>query len=277
MYRSVSLAPDMVDRSAGEGIAMRPQSEFEAALQMFETGLNNSEISRHLNIPRGTIRDWRQTQLDGAKGRTTPSAVDCFRCSPGYVDSEAYAYLLGVYLGDGCISDAKKGVFRLRIVCDLKYPGIIDEIATHVVILHPRGRSVGFVEKKGCVEIYSYWKHWPCLFPQHGIGRKHERRIALEPWQRAIVSTHPKNLIRGLIHSDGNRHINQVQRMLRTGLKQYRYPRYVFTNASPDILGIFTDALGYLDVKWTRMNTRDISIARRSDVALLDTFVGPKG
>ena len=28
------------------------------------------------------------------------------------------------------------------------------------------------------------WKHWPCLFPQHGPGRKHERPIVLEDWQR---------------------------------------------------------------------------------------------
>ena len=28
------------------------------------------------------------------------------------------------------------------------------------------------------------WKHWPCLFPQHGPGRKHERKIRLEAWQR---------------------------------------------------------------------------------------------
>ena len=31
------------------------------------------------------------------------------------------------------------------------------------------------------------WQHWPCLFPQHGPGRKHERPIVLEHWQRVIV------------------------------------------------------------------------------------------
>jgi hypothetical protein len=29
-------------------------------------------------------------------------------------------------------------------------------------------------------------------------------------------------------------------------------------------------------VHWTRMNARNISVARRDDVALLDTFIGPK-
>jgi len=51
----------------------------------------------------------------------------------------------------------------------------------------------------------------------------------------------------------------------------------MFTNASTDILSIFTDALGLLGVHWTQTTARDISIARHEDVAYLDTFVGPKG
>ena len=34
-------------------------------------------------------------------------------------------HLLGLYLGDGCISAHARGVYRLRIVLDVKYPGII--------------------------------------------------------------------------------------------------------------------------------------------------------
>lgn len=35
--------------------------------------------------------------------------------------------------------------------------------------------------------IPTYWAH---LFPQHGPGKKHERLIALEPWQQTIVDAH---------------------------------------------------------------------------------------
>jgi hypothetical protein len=180
-----------------------------------------------------------------------------------------------MYLGDGCLSPSPRGVYRLRIVCDLKYPDIIDEIATSMVIV--RGvDKVGFVLKVGCIEVYSYWKHWLCLFPQHGPGRKHERQIELANWQQSIVANHPKELIRGLIHSDGNRHINEVTRRLPSGPKRYRYSRYMFTNASTDILGIFTDALDILGVHWTQTMPRIVSVARRKDVSYLDTFVGPK-
>jgi hypothetical protein len=56
---------------------------------------------------------------------------------------------------------------------------------------------------EGYVEVWIYWKHWPCLIPQHGPGRKHLRRIALVPWQQLIVDRERKAFIRGRIHSDG--------------------------------------------------------------------------
>ncbi len=91
-----------------------------------------------------------------------------------------------------------------------------------------------------------------------------------------MVDAHPEDLVRGLIQSDGNRHINEVSRPLRSGVKKYRYPRYMFTNASEDILGIFTDALDRLGVHWTQTTPRVISVARRDDVAYLDTLVRAK-
>lgn len=258
---------------------MRPESEYQEALDLIEQGVNDCEIGRRLGIPRGTVKSWRSGLIAASGGRTEhwsgERIVTCFRCNRGWVDEEAYAYLLGVYLGDGHLTSYPRNVYQLRVACDQKYPGIIDEIATHIVIV--RGvDKVGFASREGCIDVNAYWKHWPCVFPQHGPGRKHERKIELRPWQRAMTATHPKALVRGLIHSDGNRHINEVARQLLSGTKRYRYSRYMFTNASTDILGIFSDALDLLDVHWTQTSPRDISIARRKDVAFVDTFVGPK-
>ena len=41
--------------------------------------------------------------------------------------------------------------------------------------------------KTGASKSALYSKHWPCLFPQHGPGKKHTGRFALEPWQQALV------------------------------------------------------------------------------------------
>jgi len=261
------------------GRSVRPEAEYQQALELIRAGVNDCEIGRRLGIPRGTIRDWRVGLNAGSGGRTKEWSGrrhgTCFRCDGGWVDEEAYSYLLGMYLGDGWLSPHPRGVYQLRIACDLKYPDIINEVATHIVIV--RGvDKVGFARSTGCTDVYAFWKHWPCVFPQHGPGRKHERKIELERWQRRMVADHPRALIRGLIHSDGNRHVNEVPRKLKSGIKRYRYTRFMFTNASSDILGIFTDALDRLDVHWTQTTDRDISVARRDDVAFLDTFVGPK-
>lgn len=59
-------------------------------------------------------------------------------------------------------------------------------------------------------------------------------------------------------------------------LKRYEYPRYFFTNLSGDIITLFTDTLDTVGVEWRRANHRNISIARKASVALMDTHVGPK-
>lgn len=121
-------------------------------------------------------------------------------------------------------------------------------------------------------EVSSFSKHWPHLFPQHGPGRKHERKIALEPWQQLIVGRYPGRLLRGLIHSDGCR----VTNVIRHPKKTYAYPRYFFSNRSPDIQGIFCSACDQLGIAWRQDGPWNISVARRNAVAVLDHHVGPK-
>jgi hypothetical protein len=104
------------------------------------------------------------------------------------------------------------------------------------------------------------------------LGRKHERRIALAPWQQQIVDAHPDQLVRGLIDCDGSRHINRIKHPKRT----YDYVRYEFTNRSQDIKRIFCEACDALGVQWRVMNRKSISVARRGSVARLDGFIGPK-
>src|SRR5918999_6290845 len=135
------------------------------------------------------------------------------RPSPARVDElpAEYCYLLGLYLGDGCISAGPRDVYRLRIHLDLAYPGIVDECETAIQAVAPRNRVHRLLRtsnytkgpEPSLVEVSAYSRAWPCLFPQHGPGRKHEREIKLVAWQRALVQRHARSLLRGLIHSDG--------------------------------------------------------------------------
>ena len=138
-----------------------------------------------------------------------------------------------------------------------------------------RGR-VWHVGAPGVVVVQSNWKHWPCLFPQHGPGRKHERPIVLEPWQREVAQAFPADLLRGLFHSDGCRVSNWATRVVHGERRRYDYPRWQFVNASEDILGVCTWALDLVDVAWRRSGPRTVSVSRREAVAALDRLIGPK-
>jgi hypothetical protein len=248
---------------------VRSSAERERVASLIASGLNNCEIERATGIPRRTVSDWRHG--DRPKSRTAPPCPIC-EDTPERVPAASYAYLLGAYLGDGHLGLTRRGVYRLRVACDLLHLNIawwialaIEDVRGRRAALQPRSRS-------RVVDVSSYWKHWPCLFPQHGPGRKHARQIALVPWQEGIVDAHPDQLLRGLIHSDGYRGINRIDHPRRT----YEYVRYQFTNRSGDIRRIFCEACDALGVQWRVMNRDTISIARRDSVARLDAFVGPK-
>jgi hypothetical protein len=202
---------------------------------------------------------------------TVRAAPDATRA----LDERAYSYLLGLYLGDGHIIKGRRDVYALSIKCCDAWPGLRDQARFALSSVMPTS-SVFSVARIGCTEIKSTSKHWPCLFPQHGPGRKHERKIELEPWQQEIVNNHPGDFARGLFHSDGCRLINRVRRPLRDGDRWYENPRYLFVNMSADIHRLCGEALDRLGVAWRFSKPTTISVARREAVARLDQFVGPK-
>jgi hypothetical protein len=123
-------------------------------------------------------------------------------------------------------------VYRFNLSLDAQYPVVRDEAQAAAAIVMPSSKaSVRRHPRHRLVWVDSCSKHWPCLFPQHGRGVKHLRRIELEDWQRAILDRYPWRFLRGLIHSDGSRHWNTIKRPNKT----YRYTRYEFSNRSDDI------------------------------------------
>jgi hypothetical protein len=192
---------------------------------------------------------------------------------PTALPRPSYAYLLGMYLGDGDISRYPR-TWRLRIALDMMWPGIMNWCAMAMQEVFPENK-VSFSRpdpRSWCAVVSVYSKQIVCLFPQHGAGPKHLRRIALANWQAKIVKNWPKPFLRGLIHSDGCRSLNTV----RGAKKMYSYSRYTFSNRSEDIRDLFTASCDQLGIEWRQMNRWNISIARRESVARLDEFVGPK-
>lgn len=256
--------------------AVRTAEEVAKVLALRAENVSALRIAMMTGVPRSTVRDW----LAGRLPRSAQSrAVGCVECQGAHHALDelpgSYVYLLGLYLGDGCISTHPRRVYRLRIMLDLKYPGIIDECEAAIRELVPENRVSRMLRRSNytkrseyvLVEVAAYSKAWLCLFPQHGPGRKHHRHIRLSHWQERVVDRYPERLLRGLIHSDGCRFIN-------TG-RSWRHPRYSFSNRSEDILRIFCDACDRLGVRWTTA-PHTIYVSRRADVARLDRWIGPK-
>jgi hypothetical protein len=151
-------------------------------------------------------------------------------------DSISYSYLLGVYLGDGCLTGRGR-CKQLVIVLDQAYPEIIEDCWAAMNLVLP-GCHVGLhrLANNGGVRVVAASSRWTDVFPQHGPGLKHRRPIVLEPWQREIVDAFLREFLRGL----------------------------------------FCEYCERLGIRWTQSNHRNISVSHRHSVALLDEFVGPK-
>jgi hypothetical protein len=245
---------------------VHPVETRDAALALIAQGENDCEVARRLGVPRETVRDWRHPRYVAVPRGTCPR---CWRASakPIAFSGPDYAELLGLYLGDGHIVRTGR-TYRLRLFFDTRYELINAEVEALLRRCFPEhgvGRSRS---GKGTTTILSvYYSHLPCLFPQHGAGRKHHRRIELESWQEEIVAAHPWPLIRGLIRSDGCVFVN------RTG--PYEYLSYDFANRSRQILKVFMDACDRVDVNY-RGYARHVRIYRRESVALMQEHVGVK-
>ena len=245
----------------------------QAALELIAAGHNDCEVSRRLGIPRRTILEWRRPSYKRRVG--TERCPRCWRpAKPVSFTADDYAELLGLYLGDGCISEHAR-TCRLRIALDAKYARIISDAAALTRRCFPANRvDVVTAGLKGnCVNISVYSQHLPCLFPQHGRGPKHERRLILERWQAELVEAAPCGFLRGCIRSDGSVYVN------RTG--PYEYLSYEFSNRSHDLIRAFASTCDLVGVEH-RVNGPDkrgrwsVRIYRRPSVALMQTHVGGK-
>ena len=246
---------------------MRSLEEVRAVFALTASFLSDREVSRHTGVPVNTIRGWRNRHVPWcarpgivAEGRVRDDTPPDLSALP----QKAYSYLLGMYLGDGCLT--RNGTsWSLRITLDEAYPAIVAECEQAVQEVS-QGRRPHTHRGSGgtrCLVVTSTWHPWVVLFPQHGLGRKHRRRIMLADWQWRIVCAAPERLLRGLIQTDGWRGLNRV----RVKGKSYAYPRYQFSNRSDDIRQLFTDVCDLLGVEWRQWTRYHVSVARRQSVA----------
>ena len=91
-------------------------------------------------------------------------------------DKKLQAYIIGVAIGDGNLSNPNGRATRLRVSCDKKYPQLFDHIRKSLQFLLPKNK-VSFVHRsKNCVDVSVFSNHLQKLlgWDSHG-GSKYKQ------------------------------------------------------------------------------------------------------
>ena len=138
-------------------------------------------------------------------------------------DLELQAYVIGLAIGDGNLSNPNGRATRLRITCDTRYPALIAKIQSSLQRLLPRNK-VSLVRSKGNylnVSVYSNsLEH--LLGWQAAGGSKRNQRVRVPAWicEDRTLSIH---CLRGLIETDG------------AVYRDRGYPMVAFSTVIPDL------------------------------------------
>src|SRR5262245_48027250 len=105
------------------------------------------------------------------------------RILPLNPDRGLQAYVIGLAIGDGNLSNPNGRAVRLRITCDIKYPALITRISSSLSQLLPANK-VSFVGSKGnYVNISVYSNHLEGLLGWKALGgSKRHQSVEIPQW-----------------------------------------------------------------------------------------------
>ena len=130
--------------------------------------------------------DWRHKMLDTS-------------------NKPSLAYLIGLAIGDGNLSNPNGRAVRLRITCDKKYPNIISEIQETLKIIAPRNKvSLFYRTKNNAIDISCYSNDWENVLGWKAKnGSKIKQKISVPKWIKENEEYSAKCL-KGLFQTDGS-------------------------------------------------------------------------
>ncbi len=139
-----------------DNVLMHPQTTVDRARSLSRQGLIDREVARITGVSIGAVQKWRteRRRVPHASSRVA-RASDCPRCDGRPLDEPAYSYLLGLYLGDGCLTRGHRDVFALSIACSDAWPGLMTAAKSAMSAVMPAS-GVFSVHRVGMTEVKSY-------------------------------------------------------------------------------------------------------------------------
>jgi len=114
------------------------------------------------------------------------------------------AYVIGVAIGDGNLSNPNGRAVRLRVSCDNKYPKIIERIKKAIQQLLPTNKVSTVDTKRNCTDVSCYSnKLEDFLGWKAKNGSKYRQRVSVPAWIR-VERKYTISCLRGLFETDGS-------------------------------------------------------------------------
>ncbi|PKM88748.1 hypothetical protein CVU83_01160 [Candidatus Falkowbacteria bacterium HGW-Falkowbacteria-2] len=130
------------------------------------------------------------------------------------LDKENLAYVIGVAIGDGNLSNPNGRATRLRVTCDKQYQKIIERICTSLNKLLPTNKVsiINRAEHYCDISCYSNkWESW--LGWKAGGGPKYSQNVSVPEWIIAD-SKYCVACLRGLLETDGSIYFDRGYKMI---------------------------------------------------------------
>lgn len=121
-------------------MVMYSQVTVNTALHLSAIGVLDRENAQICGVSVAAIRNWRSGRRRVPHGTVARRRTGCPRCHGRSMDESAYAYLLGLYLGDGHIARGRRDVYALSIACSDDWPGLMKAARRALAAVMPVSR-----------------------------------------------------------------------------------------------------------------------------------------
>lgn len=118
------------------------------------------------------------------------------------IDKNILAFLIGVAIGDGNLSNPNSRAVRLRVTCDIKYKNILQRIINSIKALLPDNKVSIIKRKDNCIDVSCYSNKWTDLLGWQ-VGSKYDQKIRIPDWIKAD-NGYIKHCLKGLFETDGS-------------------------------------------------------------------------
>jgi len=119
-------------------------------------------------------------------------------------DKKLHAYVVGLALGDGNLSNSNDRAVRLRITCDKRYSKLLKHIQNSVAKLLPQNKVSLVYRKDNSIDVSCYSNKWEEILEWKAKkGSKYKQKVKIPDW---ILENNEftKECLRGIIQTDGS-------------------------------------------------------------------------